>query len=110
MKAWWDANTRHLWGKVDGKFGCAFSSQGGWGGGAELTCMSLLTILMNFGIMVFGLPDYTGTKYTLHYGSVCAGKPRQKKEKESCRRLGERLGQWAAYYCDGNTGAHPRAK
>jgi NAD(P)H dehydrogenase (quinone) len=109
MKEWWETNTGALWGKVDGKFGCAFSSQGGWGGGAELTCMSLLIILMNFGIMVFGLPDYTGRKFTLHYGSVVAGKPREKKEMESCRRLGERLAQWVARYCDGKKRVHPRS-
>jgi hypothetical protein len=46
------------WMKVDGKIACAFSSSGGWGGGTELACQSLLTVLMNFGFLVFGVTDY----------------------------------------------------
>ena len=108
MKQFWDQNVNDLWGKIDGKIGCAFSSSGGWGGGSEITCMSLLTVLMNFGFLVFGIPDYVADQFTLHYGSVVAGEPRQKKEIESCRRLGERLAQWVAFYVDHMDRAHPR--
>ncbi len=52
MKKFWE-DVLPVWQKIDGKFGCAFSSQGGWGGGAELTCQSINTILMNFGFLVF---------------------------------------------------------
>ncbi len=58
MKKWWDDAVGEVWGKIDGKFGCAFSSDAGLGGGAELACMGLLTMLMNYGFLVFGdVPD-----------------------------------------------------
>lgn len=94
MKKFWDGLGDDLWGKIDGKIGCAFSSSGGWGGGNEIACLSILTMLINFGFLVFGLPDYVGDRLTLHYGSVVAGAPRKKEEVESCRRLGMRLGRW----------------
>ena len=55
MKRFWDEPMAARWMKVDGKIGCAFSSSGDWGGGTELTCQSLLTVLMNFGFLVFGV-------------------------------------------------------
>lgn len=94
MKKFWDDLGDQLWGKIDGKIGCAFSSSGGWGGGNEIACLSILTILVNYGFLVFGLPDYVGKQLTLHYGSVVAGEPRKVDEIESCRRLGKRLGEW----------------
>jgi NAD(P)H dehydrogenase (quinone) len=100
MKKFWD-DMVDLWGKIDGKIGCAFSSSGGWGGGNEIACMSILTTLMNFGFLVFGVTDYVGDKFTLHYGAVVAGEPRTKEEIEACRRLGERLAQWTLIYVDG---------
>ena len=60
-----------------------FATQGGWGGGAELTCMSLLIMLMNAGMLTFGVPDYTGKQFTLHYGVTTAGKPREDKGDRS---------------------------
>ena len=58
MKRFWDEAMFDHWGKVDGKVACAFSSSGGWGGGAEIACQSLLMVLMNFGFLVFGVTDY----------------------------------------------------
>ncbi len=101
MKKFWDELSSEAWGKIDGKIGCAFSSSGGWGGGAELTCQSLLMILMNFGFLVFGVTDYVADRFTLHYGAVLAGEPRLEREIAACRRLGERLAQWVAVYVDG---------
>jgi len=98
MKKFWDDLGDDLWGKIDGKLGCAFSSSGGWGGGSELACLSILTVLMNFGFLVFGLPDYVGDRYTLHYGAVVAGDPRELEEIEACRRLGKRLAEWVAVF------------
>ena len=100
MKKFWDGIV-DLWGKIDGKIGCAFSSSGGWGGGNEIACMSILTVLMNYGFLVFGVTDYVGDKFTLHYGAVTAGEPRKDEEIEACRRLGERLAQWVLIYVDG---------
>ena len=103
MKRFWDERGDDLWGKVDGKFGCAFSTSGGWGGGNELACLSILTVLVNFGFLVFGLPDYVGRQYTMHYGAVVAGEPRTEKEKEACRRLGKRLAEWVVLFKDKGT-------
>ena len=58
MKRWWDVTVQPLWPKVEGKIGCAFSSSGGLAGGGELTCLALQIVLMNYGFLVFGIPDY----------------------------------------------------
>ena len=99
LKRFFDDVMGDLWGQIDGKIGCAFSSSGGWGGGSEVACLSVLYMLMNYGFLVFGLPDYVGKKFTLHYGAVVAGEPRTQEEKEACLRLGERLAQYVhAFY------------
>ena len=64
MKRFWDEVMGPHWMKVDGKIGCAFSTAGGWGGGMELACQSLLTVLMNFGFLVFGVTDYATPLHT----------------------------------------------
>ena len=46
MKRFWDTDMADSWMKVDGKIACAFSSAGGWGGGMELACQSIHTVLM----------------------------------------------------------------
>jgi NAD(P)H dehydrogenase (quinone) len=94
MKRWWDEVARPLWPKIEGKLGCAFSSSGGLAGGGELTCVALQIVLMNYGLLVFGVPDYVGPGQTLHYGAICAGRPRNDAEREACRRLGRRLSEW----------------
>jgi NAD(P)H dehydrogenase (quinone) len=106
MKRFWE-DLLPLWQKIDGKIGCAFSSQGGWGGGAELTCMTVMTIMLNYGMLVFGVTDYSGDQFTLHYGATQAGEPRADKEVEACRRLGRRLAEWVAVYTDGRDDLHP---
>jgi NAD(P)H dehydrogenase (quinone) len=106
MKSFWES-CLPVWQKIDGKIGCAFSSQGGWGGGAELTCQALGTIMMNFGMLVFGITDYVAHQYTAHYGAIQAGEPRRDKEKDSCRILGKRLAEWVAVYVDGRREFHP---
>jgi len=107
MKKYWDGIAQPTWGRLEGKFGCAFATQGGWGGGAELTCMSILTMMMNVGMLTFGVTDYTGHQFTLHYGAVSAGKPQQDAEIAAARRLGKRLAQWVAVYVDGDKSQHP---
>jgi NAD(P)H dehydrogenase (quinone) len=107
MKRFWDSVSDEIWGKTDGKFACAFASQGGWGGGAELACATTLTMLMNFGFLVFGVTDYVAHQFTLHYGAVIAGEPRRENEIAACERLGKRLAQWVAVYADGRREAHP---
>lgn len=107
MKRFWDEVAHPAWGHMDGKIGCAFSTAGGWGGGNELTCLSILITLMNFGMLTFGVTDYTGKQFTLHYGAVCAGKPRAAAEIAAGQRLGKRLAQWVAFYVEGNAAMHP---
>ena len=94
MKRWWDVVAQPLWPKIEGKIGCAFTSSGGLAGGGELTCLALQIVLMNYGLLTFGVPDYVAAGQTLHYGAVCAGKPRNEGEREACRRLGRRLAEW----------------
>ena len=107
LKKFFDEDLGPTWGHVDGKIGCAFSTAGGLGGGAELTCQTITNILINFGVLVFGLPDYVDKTHTLHYGAVIAKAPRETYAIESCRRLGQRLAEWVSFYVDGNTENHP---
>ena len=94
MKRWWDVTVQPLWPNVEGKIGCAFTSSGGLAGGGELTCLALQIVLMNYGFLVFGIPDYVAPGQTLHYGAICAGRPRNDGDREACRRLGRRLSEW----------------
>lgn len=110
MKRFWDEVMAEQWMKVDGKIACAFSSAGGWGGGAELACQSLLTVLVNFGFLVFGVTDYVGKLTTLHYGAITAREPRDEDAKEACRKLGKRLAEWVAAYIGGRQDQHPLVK
>jgi NAD(P)H dehydrogenase (quinone) len=107
VKKFWDERSGDCWGKIDGKFCAAFSSAGGLGGGPELVCMELLTILMNFGMMAFGITDYVAPLRTLHYGAAIPGAPRTQAEKDICIRLGQRLAEFVSYYVDGVEESHP---
>jgi NAD(P)H dehydrogenase (quinone) len=107
MKRWWDEQPIENWGKRDGKIGCVFSSAGAWGGGQEWTCMALMSILINYGFLVFGLTDYTGVKFSAHYCAIAAGQPQEDRELNACRRLGLRLAEWSATMIDGRKEAHP---
>jgi NAD(P)H dehydrogenase (quinone) len=108
LKKWWDDKVEAAWGTIDGKIGCAFSSEGGIGGGAELTCLGLLTVLLNYGFLVFGVTDYVAPRYTLHYGAAFPGRPKIQAEMDICTRLGRRLAEWVAYYRDGLEEYHPK--
>jgi NAD(P)H dehydrogenase (quinone) len=110
MKQFWDETMGPHWGQVDGKIACAFSSSGGWGGGAELACQSLLTVLMNFGFLVFGVTDYAGKVTTCHYGAIAAREPREADVAAASRLLGRRLAEWVAVYADARKDQHPLAK
>ena len=107
MKQFWDETMCEHWMKVDGKVGCAFSSAGGWGGGMEIACQSVLTLLMNFGFLVFGVTDYATKLSTCHYGAVTAREPRTEDAQATCRLLGKRLAEWTAVLVDGRKDLHP---
>jgi NAD(P)H dehydrogenase (quinone) len=96
--------------KVDGKIACAFSSSGGWGGGNEMACQLILTILMNFGFLVFGVTDYTAKLTTAHCGAVTAREPRDQNAQSACRMLGKRLAEWVVLFVDGRQDQHPLKK
>jgi NAD(P)H dehydrogenase (quinone) len=110
MKRFWDEPMAPHWMKVDGKLGCAFSSSGGWGGGTELACQALLTVLVNFGFLVFGLTDYAAKLTTAHYGAITAREPRDEGVRAACRLLGKRLAEWVAVFYDGRKEQHPLVK
>ena len=110
MKRFWDEAMFDHWGKVDGKVACAFSSSGGWGGGAEMACQSLLTVLINFGFLVFGVTDYSGKAMTAHYGAIAAQTPKEPDVQDACRLLGRRMAEWVAVMADGRKDQHPLNK
>jgi NAD(P)H dehydrogenase (quinone) len=110
MKRFWDEVMMDSWMKVDGKIACAFSSSGGWGGGNEMACLSVLTVLMNFGFLVFGVTDYAAKLTTAHYGAVTAREPRDENAQAACRMLGKRLAEWVAVFVDGRHDQHPIRK
>jgi NAD(P)H dehydrogenase (quinone) len=110
MKRFWDEVMNDSWMKVDGKIACAFSSSGGWGGGNEMACLSILTVLMNFGFLVFGVTDYAAKLTTAHYGAVTAREPRDQNAQSACRMLGKRLAEWVAAFVDGRQDQHPLKK
>ena len=86
-------NTRlhkRYWGKLYGKVGVAFTSSGGLGGGNEVVLMSLLSVILNFGMITFGIPDYVSRDVTLHYGAVSIKTP-DEDALAACKLLGRRL-------------------
>jgi NAD(P)H dehydrogenase (quinone) len=83
------------WGKMKGKVGVAFSSSGGFGGGNEMACLSIILAMLNYGLLVFGVPDYVAPGVTLHYGAVSVGRPDEEALK-ACRLLGEKLVEYAS--------------
>lgn len=107
MKQFFDVTLLPAWSKVDGKFGCAFSSSGGWGGGAELTCQTLSNMMINYGFLVFGVVEYVSAMHTLHYGAVAAKAPREQHAQDACIKLGARLAEWLAVYVEGRSDVHP---
>ncbi len=110
MKRFWDDVMGEHWMKLDGKIACAFSSAGGWGGGMELACQSILTVLLNFGFLVFGVTDYATKLHTAHYGAVTARAPRTGDAQAACRLLGRRLAEWTAVFVHGRQAEHPANK
>jgi NAD(P)H dehydrogenase (quinone) len=110
MKRFWDEEMMNHWMKVDGKIATVFSSSGGWGGGNEIACQSIMMVLINFGFLVFGLTDYASKLTTAHYGAVTAREPRTEGDQAACRKLGQRLAEWVATYVDGNKEQHPLLK
>jgi len=78
------------WGRLGYKVAVAFTSSGGLGGGNEFTLLSLISAIINFGMITFGVPDYVAPGVTLHYGAVAIGTPDENSLK-ACKLLGRKL-------------------
>lgn len=98
MKKFWDDLSGSLWGKIDGKIACAFSSASSYGGGSEIACLNMLIILINYGFLVFGVTDHVTPRFSPHYGAISAGFPTDPGEQEACLRLGQRLAEWTGQF------------
>ncbi len=90
MNEFFNSKLHKHWGKLDNKVAVAFSSSGGLGGGNEITLLSLLSVIINFGMITFGVPDYVSKNVTLHYGAVSIRKP-DEDALNACRLLGRKL-------------------
>lgn len=93
LKEFFDKVCGDVWGKVDGHIAAAFTSSGGLGGGNEMTLWSILTALMNYGYMVFGMPQYSGPGVTAHYGAVAVGDPGE-LELKACKMMGRKASEY----------------
>jgi len=107
LKRFFDEACGEAWKRIDGKLGCAFSSAANFGGGQELTCMGILTIMMNYGMLTFGVPDGAGEHNSPHYGAVSVMAPESMGAKEQCRLLGRRLAEWVLVIFEGRQDLHP---
>lgn len=90
MNDFFNSKLHKHWGKLRYKVGVAFTSSGGLGGGNEITLMSIISVILNFGMVTFGVPDYVSADVTLHYGAVAVQKPGLAALAAS-RLLGKRL-------------------
>ena len=88
------------WGKLRYKVAVAFTSSGGLGGGNEMALLSMISAIINFGMMTFGVPDYVSEGVTLHYGAVAIGKP-DNDSLEACKLLGRKLVEHAKVIKEG---------
>jgi NAD(P)H dehydrogenase (quinone) len=71
-------------GKLEGKFGAAFSSSANIAGGNETTILDILNAMLIHGMIIQG--DSQGD----HYGPVAIGAPDSRSTKE-CLRMGSRF-------------------
>jgi NAD(P)H dehydrogenase (quinone) len=90
MNDFFNNKLHKLWGKLSYKVAVAFTSSGGLGGGNEITLLSLLSVILNFGMITFGVPDYVSKDVTLHYGAVAIKTPTE-DSLNACSVLGEKL-------------------
>ncbi|ADN01562.1 flavodoxin family protein [Spirochaeta thermophila] len=93
LKRFFDQHVDAAWGKAKGKIGAAFTTSGGLGGGNEATLFSILSALMNYGFLVFGLPDYSAPGVTAHYGAVAVEAPGE-AQKKAARMLGRQAAEY----------------
>ena len=76
--------------KMEGKVGAAFATSADPSGGKETTIMSIIQVLLIYGMAVVGDP----MSATGHYGVACVGVP-DDKIKQNARKLGQRVAELA---------------
>ena len=76
--------------KMDGKVGAAFTTSGDPSGGKETTMMSIIQVLLIYGMVIVGDP----MSATGHYGVACVGQPDEKTE-DNGMKLGNRVAELA---------------
>ena len=84
----------------------AFTSSGGLSGGNEVTLISLFSVILNFGTIIFGVPDYVTRDVALHYGAVSIKGPGE-DSLAACRLLGGRLVEHCAALKNGWSSVFP---
>ncbi|RLA85320.1 MAG: flavodoxin family protein [Deltaproteobacteria bacterium] len=74
--------------KMENKIGAAFATSADPSGGKETTMISILQVLLIYGMIVVGDPmDATG-----HYGVACSGSP-DERTLSNARKLGRRVAE-----------------
>lgn len=83
--------TATIRGRLEDKFGAAFTSSGSIDGGNQTTLLSIIQAMLIHGMIVVGDPMETGG----HYGATAIGEPNP-RALETCWKLGERVARLAA--------------
>jgi NAD(P)H dehydrogenase (quinone) len=76
--------------KMEGKVGAAFATSGDLTGGKETTMMSIIQVMLIYGMIIVGDP----MSATGHYGVACVGVP-DEKTGENAIKLGRRVAELA---------------
>jgi NAD(P)H dehydrogenase (quinone) len=76
--------------KMEGKVGAAFTTSGDPSGGKETTMLSIIQVLLIYGMVIVGDP----MSATGHYGVSCVGAP-DEKTVENGVKLGKRVAEIA---------------
>ncbi|MBA4369488.1 MAG: flavodoxin [Desulfobacterium sp.] len=74
--------------KMENKIGAVFATSGDSSGGKETTMMSIIQVLMIYGMIIVGDP----LSATGHYGVSCVGSPDEKTETNGMM-LGQRVAE-----------------
>jgi len=81
--------------KMEGKVGAVFATSGDPTGGKETTMMSIIQVLLIYGMVIVGDP----MSATGHYGVACVGEPDAKTENNGMK-LGNRVAELAKKLCE----------
>ena len=76
--------------KMEGKIGAAFATAGDPSGGKETTMMSIIQVMLIYGMVVVGDPMAA----TGHFGTACVGAP-DSGSLENGMKLGQRVAELA---------------